>query len=48
MSPVPAAALLAALAAVALIAERGWVVAAIAVGLFAACLTAPRGGAGSI
>ena len=43
MSPVPAAALLAALAAVALIAERGWVVAAIAVGLFAACLTAPRG-----
>ena len=43
MSPVPAAALLAALAAVALIAERGLVVAAIAVGLFAACLTAPRG-----
>jgi energy-coupling factor transport system permease protein len=43
VSPVPAAALLAALAAVALIAERGWVVAAIAVGLFAACLTAPRG-----
>ena len=43
MSPVPAAALLAALAAVALLAERGWVVAAIAVGLFAVCLTAPRG-----
>jgi len=43
VSPVPAAALLAALAAVALIAERGWVVAAIAVGLLAACLRAPRG-----
>jgi energy-coupling factor transport system permease protein len=43
LSPVPAAVLLAALAAVALIAERGLVVAAIAVGLFAACLTAPRG-----
>jgi energy-coupling factor transport system permease protein len=43
VSPVPAAALLAALAAVALIAERGWVVALIVVGLLAACLTAPRG-----
>jgi energy-coupling factor transport system permease protein len=43
VSPVPAAALLAALAAVALIAERGWVVATIAAGLFAVCLTAPRG-----
>jgi energy-coupling factor transport system permease protein len=42
MSPVPAAALLASLATVALVAERGWVVAAIAVGLLAACLTAPR------
>ena len=43
MSPVPAAALLAALAVVALTAERGWVVAAIAIGLLAVCLTAPRG-----
>jgi energy-coupling factor transport system permease protein len=43
VSPVPAAALLASLAAVALVAERGWVVAAVAVGLLAVCLTAPRG-----
>jgi energy-coupling factor transport system permease protein len=43
VSAVPAAALLASLAAVALVAERGWVVAAVAVGLFAVCLTAPRG-----
>ena len=42
MSPVPAAALLASLAAVALIADRGWVVALIAGGLFVVCLAAPR------
>ena len=42
MSPVPAAALLASLAAVALIADRGWVVALIAAGLFVVCLAAPR------
>ena len=42
MSPVPAAALLASLAAVSLIADRGWVVALIACGLFLLCLTAPR------
>ena len=40
---VPAAALLASLAAVALIADRAWVVAAITAGLFALCLKAPRG-----
>ncbi|TML16183.1 MAG: energy-coupling factor transporter transmembrane protein EcfT [Actinobacteria bacterium] len=43
VSPVPAAALLAALAAVALITDRGWVVAAIAIGLLLLCLRAPRG-----
>jgi energy-coupling factor transport system permease protein len=43
VSAVPAAALLASLAAVALIADRAWVVAAIAAGLFALCLRAPRG-----
>jgi len=42
VSPVPAAALLASLAAVALIADRGWVVALIAGGLFVVCLAAPR------
>ena len=42
MSPVPAAALLASLAAAALIADRAWVVALIAVALLAACLRAPR------
>src|SRR4029079_1098491 len=42
VSPVPAAALLASLAAVALIADRGWVVAVIAGGLFVVCLGAPR------
>jgi energy-coupling factor transport system permease protein len=42
LSPVPAAALLASLAAVSLIADRGWVVALIAGGLFLVCLTAPR------
>jgi energy-coupling factor transport system permease protein len=42
MSPVPAAALLASLAAVALVADRGWVVALIAGGLFVVCLAAPR------
>jgi energy-coupling factor transport system permease protein len=42
VSPVPAAALLASLAAVSLIADRGWVVALIAGGLFLVCLTAPR------
>ena len=42
MSPVPAAALLASLAAVALIADRGWVVALIAAGLFIVCLAAPH------
>lgn len=43
MSPVPAATLLAALAAVALITDRAWVVAAIACGLLLLCLRAPRG-----
>jgi energy-coupling factor transport system permease protein len=43
VSPVPAAAVLASLAAVALIADRAWVVATIAVGLLALCLKAPRG-----
>ncbi len=43
MSPVPAAALLAALAAVALITDNAWVVAAIAAGLLLLCLKAPRG-----
>ena len=42
MSPVPAAALLASLAVVALTTERAWVVAVIAAGLLAACLRAPR------
>jgi energy-coupling factor transport system permease protein len=42
MSPVPAAALLASLAVLALAAERPWVVAAIAVGLLVTCLRAPR------
>jgi energy-coupling factor transport system permease protein len=42
MSPVPAAALLASLAAVALIADRGWVVASIAAALLVVCLAAPR------
>ena len=42
VSPVPAAALLASLAAVSLIADRGWVVALIAGGLFLVCLAAPR------
>jgi len=42
MSPVPAAALLASLAAAALVADREWVVASIAVLLLAACLKAPR------
>jgi energy-coupling factor transport system permease protein len=42
VSPVPAAALLASLAAVALIADRGWIVALIAAALFLVCLTAPR------
>ena len=42
VSPVPAAALLASLAALALAAERAWVVAAIAAGLLLACLRAPR------
>jgi energy-coupling factor transport system permease protein len=42
VSPVPAAALLASLAALALVADRAWVVALIAALLFAACLTAPR------
>ena len=42
VSAVPAAALLAALAAVALIADRAWVVAAIAVTLLVVCLRAPR------
>ena len=42
MSPVPAAALLASLAAVALVADRAWVVAAIAATLCALCLKAPR------
>jgi energy-coupling factor transport system permease protein len=43
VSPVPAATLLAALAAVALITDRAWVVAAIACGLLLLCLRAPRG-----
>ena len=43
MSPVPAAALLAALATVALITDRAWAVAAIATGLLLLCLRAPRG-----
>ena len=43
MSPVPAAALLAGLAAAALLADRTISVAVIAVGLFALCLRAPRG-----
>ena len=42
MSPVPAAAVLASLAAVALISDRAWVVAAIAAALLALCLKAPR------
>jgi energy-coupling factor transport system permease protein len=42
MSPVPAAALLASLAVVALAAERAWVVAIIAAALLVACLQAPR------
>jgi len=43
VSAVPAAALLAALAAVALITDRGWVVAVLAIGLLLLCLRAPRG-----
>ena len=43
MSPVPAAALLAALAAAALLADRTISVAIITAGLFALCLRAPRG-----
>src|SRR5262245_19173229 len=43
VSPIPAAALLAALAAVALITDRAWIVAAIATGLLLLCLRAPRG-----
>ena len=43
MSAVPAAALLAALAAAALLADRTISVAIIAAGLFALCLRAPRG-----
>ena len=42
MSPVPAAALLAALAALALAADNAWVPAVIAVGLLALCFKAPR------
>src|SRR5207244_4520945 len=42
MSPVPAAALLASLAAAALVADREWVVASIVVLLLAVCLKAPR------
>jgi energy-coupling factor transport system permease protein len=42
VSPVPAAALLASLAAVALVADRAWVVAAIAATLCALCLKARR------
>ena len=42
MSAVPAAALLASLAAVALIADRAWVVAAIAAALLLVCFRAPR------
>ena len=43
MSPVPAAAVLASLAAVALIADRAWVVATITAALLLLCLKAPRG-----
>jgi energy-coupling factor transport system permease protein len=43
VSPGPAAAVLASLAAVALIADRAWVVAAIAAALLLLCLKAPRG-----
>jgi energy-coupling factor transport system permease protein len=43
LSPVPAAALLASLAAVALITDRAWVVGSIAIGLLLLCLRAPRG-----
>jgi energy-coupling factor transport system permease protein len=42
MRPVPAAALLASLAVLALAAERAWIVAAITGGLLVACLRAPR------
>jgi len=42
MSPVPAAALLASLAVLALATERTWVVAVIAAGLLVTCLRAPR------
>jgi energy-coupling factor transporter transmembrane protein EcfT len=42
VSAVPAAALLGALALAALVADRWWVVAAIAIGLLAACVRAPR------
>lgn len=42
MSAVPAAALLGALALAALVADRWWIVAAIAVGLLAVCVRAPR------
>jgi energy-coupling factor transport system permease protein len=42
MRPVPAAALLTSLAALALAAERAWVVAAIAAALLVTCLRAPR------
>jgi energy-coupling factor transport system permease protein len=42
MSPVPAAALLASLAVLALATERTWIVATIAAGLLVACLAAPR------
>ena len=42
MSAVPAAALLGALALAALVADRWWLVAAITIGLLAACVRAPR------
>ena len=42
MTPVPAAILLASLAAVALITDRAWVVASIAAALLFVCLRAPR------
>ena len=42
MSTVPAAALLGALALAALVVDRWWIVAAIALGLLAACARAPR------
>lgn len=42
MSPVPAAAVLASLAVLALAADRAWIVGAITVGLLVACLRAPR------